>query len=206
MMMSYCKKLLRRSLPLCYPVRAVRRVKCDERGSNIIMMMLYMCREHKCNCELICMWTHAHVCACGGIRWGVSECPVWMLKGAYTPMYLPPLVLFNPLMGNEWDMNNHFSLNLYLVISLSLSLSLSPLNVEPPWEGGGAILGTTPHPTMLLNAHRNHAITMKHSSSLSLSTFVINPSSLIISIIIANPIPIFITIITNPNPKTYNKS
>ena len=41
-----------------------------------------------------------------------------------------------------------FSLNLSLSLLLSLSLSLS---IEPPWEGGGAILGTTPHPAMLLN-------------------------------------------------------
>ena len=68
---------------------------------------------------------------------------------------------------------NHFSLSISLVISLSLSL---PLNVEPPWEGGGATLGTTPHPTMLLNAcllshhqsynahhpHHNHHVYLYH--------------------------------------------
>ena len=42
--------------------------------------------------------------------------------------------------------------------NFSLNLSLSPPYVEPPWEGGGAILGTTPHPAMLLNTHRHHAI------------------------------------------------
>ena len=31
------------------------RVKCDERGSNVIVMLLCMCRGHKCNCELIRM-------------------------------------------------------------------------------------------------------------------------------------------------------
>ena len=115
-------------------------------------------------------------------------------------MYLPPLVLFNLLMGNERTRNSYLS----IFLSSHLFLSLFLLHIEPPWEGGGAILGSNPHPTMLLNAHHNHAITLKHSSSPSLSTFVINPSSLIISIIIANPIPIFITIIANPNPKTYN--
>ena len=38
----------------------------------------------------------------------------------------------------------------FVLFNLSLFLSLFPY-VEPPWEGGGAILGTTPHPTMVLN-------------------------------------------------------
>ena len=37
-----------------------------------------------------------------------------------------------------------------LSLVIALSLSLSPY-VEPPWEEGGAILGTTPHPAMILN-------------------------------------------------------
>ena len=134
------------------------------------------------------------------MRIGVSEWFVWMAKRACSSMYLPPLVLFNLLMGNERRRNSYLS----IFLSSHLFLSLFLLHIERPWESGGAILGSNPHPTMLLNAHHNHAITLKHSSSPSLSTFVINPSSLIISIIIANPIPIFITIIANPNPKTYN--
>ena len=119
---STCKALSHGRAILCYPVRAVRRVKCDERGSNIIMMMLYMCREHKCNCESIRMWTHAHVCSCGGIRGGMNECPIWMLYGTYTPLYLPPLVLFNPLWRmNEWIISL-YSFEIYLYDFLILCL------------------------------------------------------------------------------------
>ena len=49
-----------RACHMCYPVRVVRRVKCDERGSNIIMMMLYMCREHKIMSWYVC--EHMHTC------------------------------------------------------------------------------------------------------------------------------------------------
>ena len=52
---STCKALSHGRAILCYPVRDVRRVKCDERGSNVIMMLLCMCRGHKCNCESIRM-------------------------------------------------------------------------------------------------------------------------------------------------------
>ena len=48
-----------------------------------------------------------------------------------------------------------FSLSQSLSCHLSLSLSLS-LNVDPPWEGVGAILGTTPHPAMLLYTISHH--------------------------------------------------
>ena len=53
--------------------------------------------------------------------------------------------------------NEDFSLNLSLSLSLtslslSLTLSLSLSYIDPPWEGAGAILSTTPHPTMILNA------------------------------------------------------
>ena len=63
-----------------------------------------------------------------------------------------------------------FSLNLSLSLLLSLFLSLS-LNVEPPWEGGGAILGTTPHPAMLLN------INMISLSIITMSIFITNHHS-----------------------------
>ena len=63
-----------------------------------------------------------------------------------------------------------FSLNLSLSLLLSLFLSLS-LNVEPPWEGGGAILGTTPHPTMLLNIY------MISLSIITMSIFITNHHS-----------------------------
>ena len=150
---------------ICYPVRDVRRVKCDEQGSNVIMMLL--CMGHKCNCESIHMWTHAHVCACGWIWGGVSECPVWMLEGAYTAMYLPPRVLFNPLWGMNEDIIIFLPQSLSLLLFLFLSLSL---NVEPPWEGGGAILGTTPHPTNAsqhqydLSLHHHHVYLHYQSS------------------------------------------
>ena len=39
--------------PHCYPVRDVRRFKCDEQGSKFIMMLL--CMGHTCNCESIHM-------------------------------------------------------------------------------------------------------------------------------------------------------
>ena len=73
---------------------------------------------------------------------------------------------------------NIFSLSLLS----SLSLSLFPLpNVEPPWEGGGAILGTTPHPTMLL-------YTISHHHTLHHPHYQFT--------IIANPILIFIIVLT----------
>ena len=56
------------------------------------------------------------------------------------PCVSTPLYLFNPL----WGMNEQGTF-------FSLNLSLSPY-VEPPWEGGGAILGTTPHAAMIPNA------------------------------------------------------
>ena len=88
-------------------------------------------------------------------------------------MYLPPLVLFNPLWGMNEGMNI-FSISLSLVISLSLSISL-PLNVEPHWEGGGAILGTTPHPAMLLDAHYlSHHHALHHPLYYTMSIFIIN--------------------------------
>ena len=37
-------------------------------------------------------------------------------------------------------------------ISFSLDVSLSLSYVEPPPKGGGTILGTIPHPAMMLNA------------------------------------------------------
>ena len=51
---STCKALSHGRAILCYPVRDVRRVKCDERGSNVILM-LCMCRGYKCSCESIRM-------------------------------------------------------------------------------------------------------------------------------------------------------
>ena len=76
-------------------------------------------------------------------------------------------------------MNNHFlsqSLSLTLLLSLFLSLSL---NVEPPWEGGGVILGTTPHPAMILDAHK-HLLDLSHHHVVhylhyyTISIFIIN--------------------------------
>ena len=70
-----------------------------------------------------------------------------------TPLCIYPLlVLFNPL----WGMNETWIIIFSFNLSLShyLSLFSLPLNVEPPWEGGGAILGTTPTPqwfSMILN-------------------------------------------------------
>ena len=111
---STCKALSHGRAILCYPVRDVRRVNVMSEGQMLSWWLLCVCRGHKCNRESIRMWTHAHVCACGWIRGGVSECPVWMLEGAYTPMYLPLLVLFNPL----WGMNET-----WIIIFLSQSLS-----------------------------------------------------------------------------------
>ena len=50
-------KSIHRDFPAweCYPVRDVRRVQCDERGLNVIMMLLCICRGHKYNCESIHM-------------------------------------------------------------------------------------------------------------------------------------------------------
>ena len=64
------------------------------------------------------------------------------------PCVSTPLYLFNPLWGMKEGII--ISLSISLLSSLFLSLFLSPY-VEPPWEGGGAILGTTPHPAMILN-------------------------------------------------------
>ena len=83
-------------------------------------------------------------------------------------MYLPPLVLFNPLWGMNEDIIIFLSQSLSLLLFLFLSLSL---NVEPPWEGGGAILGTTPHPTMLLNIY------MIPLSIITMSIFITNHHS-----------------------------
>ena len=90
---STCKALSHGRAILCYPVRDVRRVKCDEQGSNVIMML---CRGHKCNCESIHMHTCVHV---DGYEVWVSvqyEC----LRGL-TPLCIYPLLYYLTPYG-EW--------------------------------------------------------------------------------------------------------
>ena len=72
-------------------------------------MLLYVCVMY------MIMSVNVSVSGSGQIRRGVSEWLVWMATGACTPMYLPPLVLFNPLMGHEW-------MNKKRVLSLKFSL------------------------------------------------------------------------------------
>ena len=65
-----------------------------------------------------------------------------------------------------------------LSLVISLSLSLSPY-VEPPSEGGGAILGTTPHPAMLII---NLAITLFTIMLSSTRTLILSILSLILTL------------------------
>ena len=51
------------------------------------------------------------------------------------------------MMGHEinvYDLSLSLSLSLNVCVTVWATLSLSQL--EPPWVGGGAILGSTPHP------------------------------------------------------------
>ena len=49
-------------------------------------------------------------------------------------------------------LSNNLSLCLCVTVCTSLSLSL-PLPRSTPWVGGGAILGSTPHPPTLFGDH-----------------------------------------------------
>ena len=67
-----------------------------------------------CECESIHMWTHAHVCACGQIRGGVSEWLAWMDKGACTPVYLPYYNYLTPY--GEWRHRTHYWVSRLIVV------------------------------------------------------------------------------------------
>ena len=109
-----------------------------------------------------------------------------MAKGSCTLVYLPLCTYINPLWGmNEKKRNSSLSLN------LSLSLSLFPfLNVEPPWEGAGAIVGTTPHPVMLLNAYQH---IRRHCHHHPRKPFLSSSQTSSLS-----------SLLPHSNPKTYN--
>ena len=80
---------------------------------------------------------------------GVCVC-VWMDGWMWTLSHLNVLdihLVFKPMSGHEmkrlsFSFSNHLSLSFSNHLSLSLSLS----HAQPPWAGGGAILGSTPHP------------------------------------------------------------
>ena len=100
------------------------------------------------------VWTHVHVCACVDTK----ECE-WVDRGVCIPMYLiyiyPHCNYITPY-GGCMDNNNKLPLSF-----LSLT-SLTPLSLS--WEGGGAILGSIPHPLSPGDQHSYiNPSTNKHS-------------------------------------------
>ena len=139
-----------------------RKGSCDPimwNASKSKSFKYYNVYDYECKYMCECEWTDKKRC-----EWviGVDG------QGGY-----PLLYYLTPLW--EWM---HKEKDFSLSTSLSCHLSLSFSHVEPPWEGGGIILGTTPHPALLINISIVIAINPAMLNNISaIITFIINPSS-----------------------------
>ena len=99
----------------------------------------------------------------------------WMVIHPFTSPCMIMTQLFNPMRGNEIQT---VLFSNFLSLSLTISLSLPLSHAQPPWAGGGAILGSTPHPTTLtLSLFPNQALNSLINSSNFLSSGELDSSN-----------------------------